>query len=696
MPYCMTLSIALVLLTCVTTTAKCEMEYNATTGQVSGDVAGKSILELHVSAFAGKTSHSVALKDAVIVTTDPNRPDVLAIRTKEGVDVSLSITGTIRGGDIFPCSPCRPDKQLPMIRSISGRSHNALNTGVYCRSGDWAVQLVSTGKLDIAPAGTNQPSDCCKISANGRDLRIEILREFFHTERGLEFFRPNYSLPDNVPAGWISWKAYRGKVTEKNIQDAADWIAGNLKDYGLGYLIIDDGWFVGSTMQLTTVPADVDWTSANGQFPGGMKATADYIHSKGLKAGIWLSPFGCSGEQLQTHPDWWIHAGANGPVFKSKARWHGLAFMDATNTEAVEKWLLRGIRAQLANGYDYLKIDGQMHVAYDGYSKTGDYFTARHTTWQEALRKGWSAIRRATDASDDVYVLSCWSRVPELIGHPMAIRIGADKASTWEAVRAVADDLGKWFHEHNLIWCVDPDHICLVNLTGAQSRTWATMVALTGTHLTFSDKPEVYTGEKLDIMRRILPVIGGPATRPGNLYQTSHPAVWTLEVDRPFDRWLVVANSSVGKSVEILDFAALGLDPDASYSVYDFWNRQYKGVFRGSFRCGKPGEFDTLVFGIRPTRPHPWIVATNRHISQGAVDLVDVAWDANKRTLSGRSLVVKGDPYVVTIHVPGPWKPKQAIVGGMAVETTPVEDAIQFSITPDKTGKVSWRVEFDS
>jgi len=661
---------------------------------------GQSCISEFLRVVAG-TEHEQArhIKGLVAISTDPETSALTVRATDDAVAAGISIVlvGTIQGRDVFPCCPGMPADQMPMIRAVSGLSHNRLNTGVYCRSGDWAIEFDADGKLDILPGRGNRQSEMqdCAVAFLGRQVTIRVIADFFRVRRGLEFFRPDYELPEHVPAGWISWKAYEGHVTERNIRDAADWVAENLRDYGLEYVTIDDGWFVGSTPQLTRVPPGVDWTKANAQFPGGMKAVVDYIHERGLKAGIWLSPFGCSVADAEKMPDWWLHAGAGGPVFQSNPYWHGPVFVDASNPEGVENWLLRGVRAQLANGFDYLKIDGQMHTAYDGYSKTGDYFEGKGTTWQAALRQGWAAIRSAVDEAG-AYVLSCWSRVPEIVGLPHAIRIGADKISAWKAIRAVAEDLGKWYCEHNIAWCDDPDHLCLVDLTPAQCRTWATMAGLTGTHLTFSDKPEAYAGEKLEIMRRILPVVTRPATRPLNLFQTGPAAIWTLEIDRPFDRWLVVANSSAGEPVETLDFAALGLDPAGAYAAYDFWNRRYLGVHTGCLRCGRPGEFDTQVFGLRAVRPHPWVVATNRHISMGAVDLLAVAWDAETNTLAGRSAVVVGDPYVVTIHVPAGWRAAAAGIGGRSVEAKPIAgDAVEVAFTPEATGEVEWRAEFE-
>ena len=129
--------------------------------------------------------------------------------------------------------------------------------------------------------------------------------------------------------------------------------------------------------------------------------------------------------------------------------------------------------------------------------------------------------------------------------------------------------------------------------------------------------------------------------------------------------------------------------------MYDFWNDDFKGVFRGSFDCGKPAEHDTLVFAVREVREHPWIVSTNRHLTQGAVDLQDVAWDASKQTLAGVSKVVAGDAYAVTVHVPDGYKAAEAEVDGHAVDVSALDKGARLKFTPGKTAVVRWSVRFN-
>ena len=84
------------------------------------------------------------------------------------------------------------------------------------------------------------------------------------------------------PMGWNSWNYFAGKVTDKDIRDSADQIvASGMRDAGYIYVNIDDTW---------EGERDANGVlHTNSKFPD-MKALADYVHSKGLKIGIYSSP----------------------------------------------------------------------------------------------------------------------------------------------------------------------------------------------------------------------------------------------------------------------------------------------------------------------------------------------------------------------------------------------------------------------
>ena len=89
-------------------------------------------------------------------------------------------------------------------------------------------------------------------------------------------------LAQTPPMGWNSWNWFAGKVTQDDVKKAADLIVSSgMRDAGYVYVNIDDTW---------EGKRDANGVlQTNDKFPD-MKALADYVHSKGLKLGIYSSP----------------------------------------------------------------------------------------------------------------------------------------------------------------------------------------------------------------------------------------------------------------------------------------------------------------------------------------------------------------------------------------------------------------------
>jgi len=141
------------------------------------------------------------------------------------------------------------------------------------------------------------------------------------------------ALPDNglaktPPMGWNSWNKFEDKVTDALVREMADvMVKTGMRDAGYVYINIDDTW---------EGQRDANGVlQANHKFPD-MKALADYVHSKGLKLGIYSSPgthtcagyagsFGHEEQDAKTWAQWgvdyikydWCSAGK---VYKLKDR----------------------------------------------------------------------------------------------------------------------------------------------------------------------------------------------------------------------------------------------------------------------------------------------------------------------------------------------------------------------------------------
>ena len=116
-------------------------------------------------------------------------------------------------------------------------------------------------------------------------------------------------LASRPPMGWNSWNHFAGKVTDADVRSAADqMVSTGMREAGYTYVNLDDTWEGQRDAQGVL--------HTNSRFPD-MKALADYVHSKGLKFGIYSSPgrktcggyegsFGHEAQDAQMYAQWGV------------------------------------------------------------------------------------------------------------------------------------------------------------------------------------------------------------------------------------------------------------------------------------------------------------------------------------------------------------------------------------------------------
>lgn len=88
--------------------------------------------------------------------------------------------------------------------------------------------------------------------------------------------------------GWNTWNTFGQNITEQLVMESADaMVEKGYKDAGYEYIVIDDCWSLKQRDENGYLVADPN------KFPHGMKYLADYVHSKGLKFGM----YSCAGYQ---------------------------------------------------------------------------------------------------------------------------------------------------------------------------------------------------------------------------------------------------------------------------------------------------------------------------------------------------------------------------------------------------------------
>lgn len=221
------------------------------------------------------------------------------------------------------------------------------------------------------------------------------------------------------PMGWNSWNTFTWEINDKLIREAADAMASELKDAGYEYIVIDDCWSEKQRDSNGRLVPD-RW-----KFPEGIKPVADYVHSKGLKFGM----YSCAG----THT-----CGGHPGSFEHE-------FDDA---ETFAEW-----------GVDYLKYD----YCYKPDHIPGEILYKRMST---ALRNcGRDIMFSACNwGNDNVYK---WIR--ESGAH--LFRSTGDIQDNWESIKRLAlSQIGNECYGGN--FCHNDIDMLVVGMHGGSNNEW--------------------------------------------------------------------------------------------------------------------------------------------------------------------------------------------------------------------------------
>jgi hypothetical protein len=188
--------------------------------------------------------------------------------------------------------------------------------------------------------------------------------------------------------------------------------------------------------------------------------------------------------------------------------------------------------------------------------------------------------------------------------------------------------------------------------------------------------------------------VSGRDPKPFDAGLTPAAYLYLLELNRPFESWSVLGRA--GGEFDAIRFDELGLNPTKEYLVFEFWQKKLLGSLTKSFVPGPlPAKFNSQVFIIRERLARPQLVATNRHITGGGVDLIDVDW--NGGVLTGRSRVVGGDPYEIYLTEPGDWQ----LTGMQCEGSSPIEPERQGALVKtgcrsDTSREIVWHARFQN
>lgn len=463
-----------------------------------------------------------------------------------------------------------------------------------------------------------------------------------------------------------------GAGTERTSREYADVAARLLKPYGFEFIQLDDQWQAGE--ELNGPARDFSRTNPDGPYPNGFRPIVDYLHEKGLAAGLWFIPFG----GVAADPSW---KGREHLYVKSaveiRDRDRGSAFdrpialprktgdpirtiwggecLDMTSPKARE-FLADEVRRFTCDwGFRYLKCDGIFTGfgadLYGGYgwkdvNFANAVFHDPKASNVQAFRRGFETIRRA--AAPGTFVLGCnlgtiRAMVPSF-GLVDGMRVGNDNGPIdrhpdryIEGPRA-----GSWRYFYNgRVWRADPDSTYVRAATSlGRARSMASWTAITDSLYELGDWLPDLPEERVEILRRTMAHHGSTSVRPIDLFENDLPNGWIL--DGGTHKVIGVFNWNTNATLAVdYPFAYAGLDPAKTYVGWDFWRNEPVPPFSGAFHLTIPPD-DCRVIALAEVRDgEKVLVSTSRHVTSPIFD-----------ELNPRSVDIPGEDLVRRYYSP--------------------------------------------
>jgi alpha-galactosidase len=344
--------------------------------------------------------------------------------------------------------------------------------------------------------------------------------------------------------GWNSWNHFAEHVDDKVIRDAADaMVSSGLKDAGYVYINIDDTWQGQRDAHGAIQP--------NSRFPD-MKALADYVHSKGLRLGIYSSP-----------------------GHKTCAGYEGSIGHEEQDAQTYANW-----------GIDYLKYDWCQS------SGTLEQMKIGYTKMQQAIKKTGRPI---------VFSL-CeygWNKVWEW-GPSVGGNLWRTTGDISDEYRVMAE-IG--FNQNGLEkfagpghWN-DPDMLEVGNggMTEDEYRTHFSLWSLLAAPLIAGNDLSKMTPYTLEMLtnREVIAVDQDPSGKQG--YRIAQEGPFEVWMKPMADGSLVVGLFNRQRTTEkmTVNFSQIGLQGEVS--VRDLWLKKDLGSFRDSYSANVPRHGVVLV-----------------------------------------------------------------------------------------------------
>lgn len=570
-----------------------------------------------------------------------------------------------------------------------------------------------------------------KVRMEEKPFFINLRMGYYNKHLGYCYYEPWKFKPKNQSiAGWCSWEAYRRNIDIDKIDRISHFMAQNLKDYGLTYIQVDDGY------QQMPIPVNAEkglpdsWMQTDkGKFPGGHQQIVNLISKVGMAPAIWTNANITNPDFPTRHPEAVLWQKGQ----PQKGEW--IDFVLSCTPRTLKEQVRPIFERFRDSGYQYIKIDAIRHLLFDGLHEAVRLGLMTDMEAQKRFRDYMQTTRDGL--GDQIFYLASWGVLNEVIGIVDACRIAMDANPTWAGIRMQLFESARWFHAQRILFLMDPDHVC-VRSRADWVRSVLSLISLSGELYMLSDAEEAYTEDKLDIIRKTLPPLTTRTAETGPLnlsypaytwtklhgfavqshdepvaaddmplkdamnmagefptMDCNHPfsSLWAFHLERSGQTWCVmarIATMPLRRSEIVL--SELGLENDKEYLAFDFWEQRSLGKIIKIFPCKPLNIGQCQIVCFRELLPHPQFIASSRHVSMDAVSISGTEWGNGILTLS--ILGIKGRTERYYIHVPQSYKLMHTSCKGAEVQKKESCELLELTITP-KEQNVCVRLEFN-
>jgi alpha-galactosidase len=363
----------------------------------------------------------------------------------------------------------------------------------------------------------------------------------------------NNGLSPTPPMGWNSWNFYACNVDEVKIKQAADtMVSSGMQAAGYKYIVIDDCWQTGRTSDGTIIADPV-------KFPSGMASLASYVHSKGLKFGLYTD------------------AG-----FTTCAGKPGMYSHEVQDANTFASW-----------GVDYVKIDwcdnGGMDpqtrytIIRDALANSGRPILFSICNW--GINKPWvwgAATGNMWRTTDDIF--DYWDRVTWIIDQNAPLANFAGPTKGWnDADMLMVGNYGTGavfgggmtdteYRSHFSMWTIMASPLIAGNNLSTMSQF---------------TKDTLMNSEVIAVNQDALGSQGILVSDLGGLQ------VYSKKLQTTGTRAVVLFNRTGAAANMTVNFSSIGLN--ATASIRDLWSKTEKGSFTNSYTVNVPSHGTVMV-----------------------------------------------------------------------------------------------------